>query len=88
MIVSGGMIRGSVLSPGVRVDDGALVENSVLLDDVHVGEGAVVRNSVLDKKVVVPPKAQIGVDPDLDAEHYEISPGGVTVLAKAQRVQL
>ncbi len=88
VIVSGGMIRGSVLSPGVRVDDGALVENSVLLDDVHVGEGAVVRNSVLDKKVVVPPKAQIGVDPDLDAEHYEISPGGVTVLAKAQRVQL
>ncbi len=43
---------------------------------------------MLDKKVVVPPKAQIGVDPDLDAEHYEISPGGVTVLAKAQRVQL
>lgn len=82
VIVSGGHVRGSVLSPGVRVDDGAIVENSVLLDDVHVGDGALVRGAVLDKNVVVPPGATIGVDPAADSERYTISPGGVVVLAK------
>lgn len=85
VIVSGGKVRRSVLSPGVRIDDGALVENSVLLDDVYVEEGAVIRNAVLDKNCVVPAGAKIGVDPEDDADHYTISPGGVVVLAKDSR---
>ena len=84
VIVSGGHVGNSVLSPGVRVDDGAFVEDSVILDDVHIGEGAVVRRAVLDKNVVVPPGARIGVDPKRDAENYTISPSGVVVLAKDQ----
>lgn len=86
VIVSGGIVRGSVLSPGVRIDDGAIVENSVLLDDVHVGSGAVVRGAVLDKNVKVPPRAIIGVDPSADATNYSVSPGGVVVLAKDEPV--
>lgn len=82
VIVSGGHVRRSVLSPGVRIEDGAIVERSVLLDDVTIGAGAVVRNAVLDKNCQVRPGAEIGVDPDADAEKYTISPGGVVILAK------
>jgi glucose-1-phosphate adenylyltransferase len=85
VIVSGGHVDNSVLSPGVRVDDGAFVEDSVLLDDVRIGEGAVVRRAVLDKNVYVPPGARIGVDPEQDAANYTISPSGVVVLAKNQQ---
>ena len=84
VIVSGGEVRGSVLSPGVRISDGAIVKNSVLLHDAVVGEGAEVRGAVIDKNCVVPPGARVGVDLDADRERYTVSPGGVVVLAKGQ----
>src|SRR5207253_497084 len=66
VIVAGGLVRGSVLSPLVRVQRGAVVQGSVLMDNVHIGYGAEVRNAVLDKNVVVEDGAQIGVDPHRD----------------------
>jgi glucose-1-phosphate adenylyltransferase len=49
---------------------------------VRIGKGAVVRRAILDKNVVVPDGASIGADPELDAERYTISKGGVIVLGK------
>jgi glucose-1-phosphate adenylyltransferase len=86
VIVSGGEVRGSVLSPEVYVHSYATVENSVLLPGVEIGRGAVVRNAILDKNVVVPPNARIGVDPEADRERYTVSPGGVVVLGKNEKV--
>jgi glucose-1-phosphate adenylyltransferase len=85
-IVSGGTVRESVLSPGVRVRSYATVEASVLLHDVDVGRGAVVRRAIIDKNVVVPPGAQIGVDPDFDREHFVVSDNGVVVIGKGDVV--
>src|ERR1700704_1742951 len=62
VIVSGGVVRRSVLSPSVRVEAGAVIEGSILLDGVSVRRGAVVRNSILDKNVDVAEGASIGVD--------------------------
>jgi glucose-1-phosphate adenylyltransferase len=84
VVVSGGEVRRSVLSPAVRVEQGAVVEDSVLMDQVLVGEGAVVRNAILDKAVRVPPAAEIGVDPELDAKRGFMVEGGLTVLGKGQ----
>jgi glucose-1-phosphate adenylyltransferase len=86
VIVSGGTVRRSILSPDVRVNSGALVESCVLMDGVQVGRGAVVRNAILDKNVLVPPGATIGVDPDLDRARFTISRGGVVAIGKGQRV--
>jgi glucose-1-phosphate adenylyltransferase len=86
VIVSGGEVRHSVLSPNVYVHSYATVENSVLLPGVEIGRNAVVRNAILDKFVVVPPGAKIGVDPEVDRQRYTVSPGGVVVLGKGERV--
>jgi glucose-1-phosphate adenylyltransferase len=85
VIIGGGAVLGSVVSPGVRMERGSQVEDSVLMDGVHIGEGAVVRRAILDKNVVVPPWARIGVDLDADRERYHVSAGGVTVLGKGAR---
>jgi glucose-1-phosphate adenylyltransferase len=82
VIVSGGLVRRSVLSPGVRVHSYAEVERSVLLHDVEIGRNAVVRNAILDKNVRVAAGAQIGVDRDRDRERFTVSDGGVVVIGK------
>jgi glucose-1-phosphate adenylyltransferase len=84
-IISGSTVRGSVLSPNVKIRNGAYVEGSVIMDNVVIGEGAVVRRAILDKNVVVAPGAHIGVDLDHDRHHYHVSEGGVVVLGKAAR---
>jgi len=86
VIVSGGTVRRSVLSPGVFVESGALVEDSVLMNDVKVGRGAVVRRAILDKNVTVQDGAVLGVD-DLSRERFTVSESGVTVVGKGQEVR-
>jgi glucose-1-phosphate adenylyltransferase len=87
VIVSGALVRESVLSPGVRVEEHATIERSVIMDNTVIGAHAVVRNAILDKNVVVPPGAQVGVDKDHDrARGFVVSDGGVTVVGKSQEV--
>ncbi|MFZ0089480.1 MAG: glucose-1-phosphate adenylyltransferase [Solirubrobacteraceae bacterium] len=86
VILSGGTVTRSVLSPSVHVNSQAQVDGSVLFSGVEIGDNAIVRNTILDKDVVVEPYAQIGVDPELDRERFTISPGGVVVVPKGVRV--
>jgi glucose-1-phosphate adenylyltransferase len=87
VVVSGGLVRNAVLSPGVRVNSWARVERAVILHNTTIGRYAVVENAIIDKNVVVPPHAVIGVDKDHDrARGFAVSEGGITVVGKGQPV--
>jgi len=87
VIVSGGQIRNSVLSPGARVDSWSRVDRAVMLHNSRVGRHAVVENAILDKNVVILEGATVGVDKDRDrARGLVVSAGGVTVVGKGQVV--
>ncbi len=86
VIVAGGRVHHSILSPGVRVQERAEVSDSVLLHDVVVGAGAIVRRTIADKGVLIEGGAQVGVDLDADRERFVVSEGGVVVIGKGQRV--
>ncbi|MDH4308716.1 MAG: glucose-1-phosphate adenylyltransferase [Acidimicrobiia bacterium] len=83
VVISGGYVRNSVLSPWVRVEPGAIIENAVLLENVRIGAGAQVRNAILDKNVVVEAGASVGVDPSRDQEmDLTMSDNGITTVGK------
>ena len=86
VVVSGGVVRRSVLSPGVRVHSQAEVEGCILMHEVDVGRDAIVRNAILDKNVMVAPRARIGVDREADRERFHISEGGIVVIGKGATV--
>jgi glucose-1-phosphate adenylyltransferase len=60
-----GVVRRSVLSPGVVVEAGAEVVDSVLLPGVVVRAGATVRRAVLDERVEVQGGCTVGGDGDI-----------------------
>jgi glucose-1-phosphate adenylyltransferase len=88
VIVSGGLVRNSVLSPGTRVDSWARVEHSVILHNSRVRRHAIVENAILDKNVVIAEGAAVGVDKEHDrARGLVVSDGGITVVGKGQVVR-
>ena len=87
VIVSGGEVVGSVLSPHVRVNSWSSVRDSILFDGVEVGRNATVYRSILDKYVRVEEGAQVGIDKEHDkARGFHVTEGGITVVAKGQDV--
>ena len=87
VVISGGEVRSSVLSPSVRVHSYASIERSVIFPGVDVGREAVVRNAIVDKNVRIAPGAQIGVDAEADRARFTLSPAGVVVVGKGVVVE-
>ena len=81
-ILSGGVVRQSILGRGVRVHASALVEGCVIMDNCDIGRRAKVRRAILDKNVRVPEGAEIGYDLEADrARGWHITDSGVVVIS-------
>lgn len=87
VIVSGGEVIGSVISPGTKLNSWSSVRDSVVFDDVDVGRNATVRRAIVDKNVVIDKGAQIGIDPERDLERgFTVTDSGITVVPKGTHV--
>jgi len=80
-ILSGGVVRNSILGRGVRVHASALVEGCVIMDNCDIGRHAKVRRAILDKNVRVPEGTLIGHDHDADrARGWDVTDSGIVVI--------
>jgi glucose-1-phosphate adenylyltransferase len=79
-IVSGGIVRGSILGRGVRIHTGASVQDSVIFDNCDIGRRAKVKKAILDKNVKVPPGAEIGYNLEEDKKKYYVTESGIVVV--------
>ena len=81
-IISGGVVRNSVLSPDVRVNSYAEVDSSILFSHVNVGRHCRVRRAIIDRDVHIPEGSVIGYDTNSDRQKYFVTESGITVVTR------
>ena len=79
-IISGALVRQSLLCSDVRVEERSLVHASVVLPRVSVGRNSVVQRAILDEDCVIPDGMQIGVDRAADESRFEVTDKGVVLV--------
>ncbi|MBN8427605.1 MAG: glucose-1-phosphate adenylyltransferase [Xanthomonadales bacterium] len=87
-IVSGALIKDSVLFSNVLVRSYSSVEKSVVLPDVQINRRCRIRNAVIDRRCKLPEGLVIGEDPELDAQRFYRSPNGVVLVTRGMLARL
>ncbi len=79
-IVSGALVRRSLLFSGVHVHSYAEVEDCVVMPNVDIGERSRLRKAVIDEGCRIPEGMVIGEDAAADTERFHVSPQGVVLV--------
>src|SRR5690242_865189 len=81
-IVSGAVVRNSVLSHDVRVNSYADVDSSIVFSHVNIGRHCRIRHAIIDRDVHIPDGTVIGYDANEDKKNYFVSASGLTVVTR------
>jgi glucose-1-phosphate adenylyltransferase len=79
-IISGSIVKRSLLFSNVRVHSFGSIEDSVILPDVQVGRHVRLRKVVVDKRCVLPEGLTAGFDAEADRRRFFVSERGVTLI--------
>jgi len=79
-IISGAVVKHSLLFSNVKVRSYSHVEDAVILPEVIVGRHCRLKKVILDKGCKVPDGTVIGEDPVEDAKRFHVSPEGVVLV--------
>lgn len=82
-IVSGSVVRRSVLFSGVHIHSYSSIDEAVILPGAVVGRHCRLRKVVIDEGCSLPAGLQIGFDADADARHFHRSANGVVLVTRA-----
>ena len=81
-IISGGAVKGSILSPDVRVNSYTEVDSCILFSHVNIGRHCKVRRAIIDRDVHLPEGTNIGYDVEADKSRYFVTETGITVVTR------
>jgi glucose-1-phosphate adenylyltransferase len=80
-IISGAVVRHSLLFSNVRVNSFAYLRDSVILPDVDVGRKCEIYNAIVDRGCRIPEGMSIGRDPEEDLSRgFYVTDNGVTLV--------
>lgn len=79
-IISGAIVRHSLLFSNVRVNSYSEVNDSVVLPNVEIGNNCKIKRAVIDKGCMIPDGMEIGVDLAKDRDRFHVSPEGVVLV--------
>jgi glucose-1-phosphate adenylyltransferase len=81
-VVSGAMLKRSLLFTGVRINSYSHVENTVVLPYAVIGRSCRLMNAVIDAGVKIPEGLVVGEDPELDARRFRRTENGVCLITQ------
>ena len=79
-IVSGAVLRRSLLFSAVHVHSYSHLEDAIVLPDVVINRNCRIKRAIIDKGCVIPPNTVIGEDPLRDAERYHRTDNGIVLV--------
>jgi glucose-1-phosphate adenylyltransferase len=79
-IISGAVVRESLLFSNVRVEERTTIHRSVILPNVEIGRGCVIAGAIVDEGCEVPEGTRIGVDRAEDARRFHLTEKGVVLV--------
>src|SRR6187401_2527315 len=79
-IISGAVVRESLLFSSVRIDEHSVVERSVIMPGVRIGRNCTIRGAIIDEHCEIPDGMSIGVDQARDRERFDVTPRGVVLI--------
>jgi len=81
-IVSGALVRESVLFSNVRVAERSLVERSIILPDVDIGRDCRIISAIVDENTVIPDGLVVGEDAAEDRRRFYVTREGVVLVTR------
>ena len=81
-IVSGSVVRESVLFSNVLVRSFSTIEEAVVLPDVQINRHCRLKKVVIDRRCTIPEGLVIGEDPALDAQRFFRTENGVVLVTR------
>ncbi len=79
-IISGAVVRHSLLFSNVLLHSYSTIEDSVILPNVSTGQNCVIRNAVIDKGCDIPDGMVIGEDVEEDRKRFHVTEGGIVLV--------
>ncbi|MDJ1015476.1 MAG: glucose-1-phosphate adenylyltransferase [Paracoccaceae bacterium] len=81
-VVSGTVIRNSLLFTQVQTNSYAVLDHVVALPYANVARSARLKNCVVDRRVNIPEGLVVGEDPEEDAKWFRVTENGVTLITQ------
>src|SRR5215468_8869514 len=79
-IISGAVVRESLLFSNVRVEERTNIYRSVILPNAEIGRNCVIRGAIVDDGGEIPDGTTIGVDREADAHRFHVTEKGVVLV--------
>jgi glucose-1-phosphate adenylyltransferase len=87
-IISGAVVRESLLFFGVFIDEGTEVRRSVVLPEVEIGRSCYIANAIIDEGCSIPHGTVIGRDRNADSQHFHVTDQGVVLVTRGMLANL
>jgi glucose-1-phosphate adenylyltransferase len=81
-IISGTVVRNSLLFTEVHTNSYAVLDHAVVLPYVTVNRSARLRKVVIDRGVIIPEGLVVGEDPEEDAKWFRVTEKGTTLITQ------
>ena len=79
-VISGALVKHSMIFSNVRVNSFSTVEDSVILPEVVIGRNCEIKKAIVEKGCLIPEGTVIGKNREDDEKRFHVSSGGVILV--------